>query len=268
MEFSEELLAAKRAALEAGSKAMEIYNAGASKVSFKEDKSEVTEADFASNELITERLDDFHHPLISEETAGSGAVGAEKTWVVDPLDGTMDFVRRTGEFSIMIGLLEKRKPVLGVVYVPVQAALYYAEKGKGAWVEKNGGKAEQISVSDKSSTSSFNIIVSKNHFTEQDAEFAKFLGAKHVSSKGSLGVKLAEIACGNAELYWNFQNLSIWDVCAPQALLEGAGGTVSDLQGKALDYGSRRLGTGFIATNGRANSALLSKFSEFMKKVK
>jgi len=269
MDFSDELLAAKHAALEAGAKVMGIYNAGASKVSLKEDRSEVTEADYTANETIIARLSPFSHPIISEETAGAGEVGAGKVWVVDPLDGTMDFVRRTGEFAVMIGLLEKRKPVLGVVYVPLQGALYYAEKGKGAHVEKNHGKAEKIGVSKAAAVSSFRILVSKNHFTEQDGEFVRFLGSPRVSQKGSMGVKLAEIASGNAELYWNFQKLAIWDVCGPQALLEGAGGNVCDLEGGELDYSGRRLNTGFIASNGKAGKELLSKFSAFLeKKVK
>lgn len=221
---------------------------------------ELTAADEEANSIITKGLQSTNHSIISEEN-DKRAITEEPVWVVDPLDGTKGFIKHTGDFCVMIGMLKKRKPVLGVVYVPVTGTLYYAKKGAGAWIEDENGK-RQLQTSGEDALSRFRIVISKEHFKENDAAFAKKLGGEFVK-RGSIGIKLGEIAAGNADLYYNFDGLSIWDICAPQAILEEAGGEVYDLQGNPLLYTCERFTAGIIATNGHCKEELLLAMREF-----
>ncbi|VVC03223.1 Fructose-1,6-bisphosphatase/inositol-1-monophosphatase [Candidatus Burarchaeum australiense] len=269
MKFSKDLFAAKILAIDAGKEIMRIYASDAkagSKVELKPDRSELTKADLASNSIILDGLKKTGYAVISEEEQTEAELPKDKMWVVDPLDGTMDFVRRTGEFAVMIGLLERRQPVLGVVHLPALGKTYYAEKGNGAHVESDG-KVADLHTSSRSHLNEFRLINSKNHFTAKDAVFIRFLDNGTLVQKGSIGVKLAEMAEARAEFYWNFSGLSIWDMCAPQAILEEAGGQVFDFKGRPLDYSAPRLANGILATNGKCKEEVLKAVSDFLQKT-
>lgn len=262
MNRSKELTAAINAAKTAGKKVMAAYAKGHSEFSLKLDKTEVTKADLASNKAIIQSLAGTNIPIITEETPSGTTIPSGKVWVADPLDGTKDFISGSDDFSVMIGLLESNRPVLGVVFLPKSGELYFAEKGKGAYLE-SAGTTKKIHVSGTTDLSAAKVIASKHHFEVADSEFAKFINATDFVRKGSIGVKLGEIAAGNADIYWNFDGLSIWDICAPQAILEEAGGNVCDLSGNRLDYVAERFKHGIIATNGKCRDRLLGRITQF-----
>lgn len=266
MSMPSELACAKDAAVAAGEKVMEFY--GKSGFSLKKDRTEVTEADMASNEILISRLSSFGYQIISEESDENALPGADgkKCWIIDPLDGTKDFISGGEDFAVMVGMASSLQPVLGVVYLPAKKTLFYAEKKKGAFVEA-GGRTAGLAVSAVSSLPNFRLIASKNHFSETDAKFRDFFGGASFSRRGSIGVKLSEIAAGNAEFYWNFDGLSVWDACAPQAILEEAGGEVFDLSGKRLECASIRFNRGILATNGKCKDEILKLADSFLAKT-
>ena len=237
-------------AQKAGDRIMELYEQNLALD--KEDEFPVTEADLESNRIIVEGLEKTGIPIISEETKELHVKEEKLMWVIDPLDGTKDFVERTGEFAVMIALMEDRQPVLGVVYAPAIDKLYYAAKGEGAWLREYGEDIK-LQVSDKELEK---MVVSRFHLSEEMQQIAERLGVKEFKKMGSVGVKYGAIAEGKAELciYTN-SKMGIWDDAAPHILLTEAGGKVFDCRGKEpeYDYVSKRMENGFIGTNGKGN---------------
>ena len=195
---------------------MQIYQRDY-QVKNKEDKSLVTEADLASEEIILKELKKYNYGIISEEEKNH--LFKEKTWVVDPLDGTKDFLYKTGEFSLMVGLLYKGKPILGVVYLPDQDKAYFAQKGKGAYLKKGDQPAEKLKVSNISNFKDSRLVVSRFHLDEATKNFASQNNITQMKPMGSIGVKLGLIAEGRAEAYLTFSNKTCqWDTCAPEII--------------------------------------------------
>lgn len=235
----------------AGAEAMKFYG-GEYPVKKKEDDSPVTRADLNSERIIIDGLKDFGYGILAEESGLQGA-RTDRFWVVDPLDGTRDFIQETDEFSIMVGLLEGEKPVLGVVYAPALGKLWHAVRGEGAFLRQAAGAKREISTSAASDLEEFRIVVSRNHFRERDKRIAQSLGIRSVKRMGSVGVKFSTIAEGEAELcLYTTGFLGPWDCCAPQAILEEAGGTVFDRRGEEpfYDPAGGKMERGFIGTNG------------------
>ena len=232
--FNEYLAMAKRAVFAGSEEVMKIYNEELVQ-NTKSDGSVVTNADLNSHHAIIDVLSDF--PVLSEEGDKTGRK-SDTMWIVDPLDGTNDFLNKTGDFSIMIGLLRKGKPLLGVVYVPVREDLYVASLGNGAY--KNG---KRIFTRRKGKV----MLVSRNHFTDEEKRFGKRLGAETFTEMGSIGTKLCTIAEGEADYYVNLSDkLGVWDACAPHIILEEARGVVTDKNGDALVYKGERMKKGLI----------------------
>ena len=236
---------------EAGRKALQFYRADYS-IEEKQDDSPVTEADLASEKILIEGLKDTGYGIVAEET---GLVEGEEDdlyWIVDPLDGTQDFIDKTGEFSIMVGLLVEGQPQFGVVFAPAQEKLWYAVKGKGAYLLE-GGKKTEISVAGKEKLENYELIASRNHFSETDKQVARELGISEVTRMGSLGIKFCSIAEGKSDLaYYTTYKLGVWDCCAPHAILEEAGGRVFDVHGGKLEYDleGKKMDRGVIGVGG------------------
>jgi len=264
IEFSEELVFAKKAAEGAGKIIMGQYKIHAYEFSLKEDKTEVTKADFLANESIMENLKNFNYPFITEETQFK-TVTPDKTWIIDPLDGTRDFIKRGKDFCTMIGLLENGIPVLGVVFAPALGKMYFAQKGGGATLEENG-ESKRIRVSKSMDSNELKFIVSLNHFSKIDGEFIKYSKIRNFVKMGSAGLKICSVAEGLGDVYFNFDGLSIWDLCAPQVILEQAGGKIVDLKGSKFVYDRKRFSDGIIAYNN--NAWIIGKIREFLKKRK
>ena len=208
----------------------------------------VTEADRASHRAILEVLGGLSPPdrIVSEEDGDENSPGREITgehrlWLVDPLDGTREFLARNGEFSIMVGLAVGRKAMVGAVYQPVPDRLFLGVVGMGAWVVENPaswGSVLALEVPDGKSAGPIRVVRSRSHGDQRLERLTELPGGIQWVVSGSVGIKCAMIALGEADLYVHpVPYLKEWDTCAPEAILAGAGGTVTDCLGKSLDYG-------------------------------
>lgn len=246
----------------AGDKILEIYSSQKKpKIYRKEDTSPVTEADFLSQEILLKGLKKYGWKILSEETEDDlSRLKEEKIWIVDPLDGTREFLDKKGEFSVMVGLIVRGEPVLGVVYKPCGGKIYFAQKGKGAYLKENGKKPAKLEVSSTSSLQEAHLLVTRSHFEEFEKKFIQYCRINKVTPMGSIGVKLGQIAEGKADCYITASaKTSEWDICAPEIILKEAGGKVTDLKGESLVYNRREVKNpnGIVASNGKIHTELL-----------
>jgi 3'(2'),5'-bisphosphate nucleotidase len=258
---------------EAGEKVLEYYKEDNYSQERKKDNSLVTQADIEANEIIKKRLSQTQIPILSEESPEDlSRLEAKRVWIVDPLDGTNDFIQKTGEFSILIALVEDKKPLLAGIFVPSKDELYIAEKGKGAYLSINDKEFQRIQVSQRKNLNEFRMLVSRNYFSKEEQEFCESLGMSDFLPCGSIGVKIAELAKGNAEFYFNAsKKLGQWDTCAPQLILEEARGEMYNLEGEELVYNNkeRKMLRGCVGTNGYEKENILKAIkasSLFMEK--
>ena len=229
-------------AVEAGKRILVVY-ASDFDVETKTDGSPLTRADMASHEHIVAQLAilDPSIPILSEESKDieyGQRKNWRKFWLVDPLDGTKEFVKRNGEFTVNIALIEDGKPVLGVVYVPVTGVTYAAAKGVGATHIDAEGLTRQIAVTDYRGGKAI-VVGSRSHAGPKLQEFVRRLEAEEGSvSNKSMGssLKLCLVAEGKADIYPRFGPTSEWDTAAAQCVVEVAGGKVVDMQGNMLGY--------------------------------
>ncbi len=224
----------------AGNAIMQIYD-GAFTVERKEDDSPLTLADLESQRIILEALTTLTPdiPVLSEESAN--APWAERRswhelWVVDPLDGTREFVKRNGEFTVNIALVVDHEPVLGLVSAPAQGLVYWGAAGVGAFSRHRGAAQQRIQVSPVQDP--MRVVGSRSHASPDTAAYLARLGPHVMSGIGS-SLKFCLLAEGRAELYARFGPTSEWDTAAGQALLEAAGGHVTRLDGHRLRYNCR-----------------------------
>lgn len=259
--LSKYLQLAQKAALEAGEKIMELY--GEVKAQKKADDSPVTKADLLSNQTIIEILTtDSDFPILSEESADdSNRLQKDAVWVIDPLDGTKDFIQQTDEFSLMIGLVYQGKSVVGVVYNPAKGDLYYASDTQGAWFKSANQPPQPISVSKQKDFQNFRMLVSRNHLLELEQNVASNLGIKNLIPCGSAGYKTALIARGQAEVYMNTSDKTWeWDICAADIIIKEAGGAISDMKGQEIIYNKKnpRNIHGFVISSGKGHEKIIS----------
>jgi 3'(2'), 5'-bisphosphate nucleotidase len=224
----------------AGAAIMRIYDRGFT-VQRKDDDSPLTLADLESQQVILEGLAEVTPdiPILSEESA-QAPWDERKTWrelwVVDPLDGTREFVKRNGEFTVNIALVRDHEPVLGVVAAPALGLLYWGASGVGAFSHHRGAVRVPIQVSPPQSP--LRVVGSRSHASAETAGYLAGLGPHAMTAIGS-SLKFCLVAEGNADLYPRFGPTSEWDTAAGQALLEGAGGHVTRLDGHRLRYNCR-----------------------------
>lgn len=246
----------------AGDEVMKIYETDFTHET-KADNSPLTQADLNSEKVLIEELKiNFpDHGIISEERENDLDVYNKRfIWVIDPLDGTKDFVQKTGEFSVMVALLEDCVPIMSAVYAPVIDKLYFAKKGFGSYLEINNGKIERLSISDIIDMKSARLVRSRNHFNEFDQKLCENLEIKNFIMMGSVGVKFGAIAEGVAELcYYTTDKMGIWDDAAAHIILKEAGGAVFDMDGNEPEYDleGRKMKNGFIGTNGKIDKNLI-----------
>lgn len=230
---------------------MEIYSRPFS-VEYKEDSSPLTEADSASHRVIAAGLPAIAPgvPVISEEGDSvpfEARRGFERFWLVDPLDGTKEFIKRNGEFTVNIALIENGAPVLGVVYAPAAGLMYFAERGRGAFRERAGEAPARI----RSGLAGTGIraVVSRSH---PDAHVEAFLKGYDVSSRVEAGssLKFCIVAEGRADLYPRFGETWEWDTAAGHAVAAEAGASVVLPDGSPLLYNKESIkNPGFIAAS-------------------
>jgi 3'(2'), 5'-bisphosphate nucleotidase len=259
------LTEAIRIARHAGTIIMKYYSQQI-KADLKEDKTIITQADLDSNAYICKELAKFGWPILSEENVDSAErLTHDRIWIVDPLDGTQDFVGHTDNFAVHIGLVEKNIPILGVVCTPVHATVYYAEKGKGAWMQKGKEKAVQIHASKKENN--LIVAVSYNNFSQKYQDFADKMHVKDLRRVGSVGVKLILVAKGECDLTINLNSYyKEWDTCAPEIIVHEAGGIVTDICGKPLLYNQTNVKRpyGVLATNKACHTAAVNAGEKFV----
>jgi len=176
--------------------------------------------------------------VVSEETPVPTAATSPRVWFVDPIDGTEELIRGSGEWSILIGLARARRAVLGVVYRPATGELYHAVSGEGAFRRSLPGFAdERIQVNEILNPREAVLVLSRSHPNSKVERVARALGIRESFPMGSLGVKLATIAAGGADLYLNFSGkCRFWDLCAPEVVLREAGGAVQSLREEPIVY--------------------------------
>ena len=255
------------ASLMAGEAIIELYKKNFS-TSVKSDKEPITEADIKSNTLIQKILSETNFPILSEETIDNKErLNHKKIWIVDPLDGTTDFVNRTGEFTIMIGLVENNKPILGVIYWPTEKKLFLGQKGQGAFKFYNGNWTK-ISVSDISELEKCRVVGSRYHISDKERNLLTSLKISKFTSKGS-SLKVTDVSSGNAELYFTTTNkIKQWDTCASYCLVTEAGGKMTDMFGNDLEYNTEKLNheNGLLVSNGLIHNQIINIYRETMVK--
>ena len=224
-------------AREAGERILEVYG-GEFAVTAKADKSPLTAADLAAHHTIVAGLEALAPalPVLSEESVAVPYAerGAWKRyWLVDPLDGTREFVKRNGEFTVNIALIDGDAPVLGVVHVPVTGVTYFASVDGGAFRQDDGAPR---AISSRTPPAAPPVIVgSRSHAGASLQAFLERLGAHQLVSVGS-SLKLCLVAEGAADCYPRFGLTSEWDTAAAQCVAEVAGASVTDLDGNRLRY--------------------------------
>lgn len=239
MELNHELLeAACRIAVDAGRRTLPIYNSDFD-VQTKDDNSPLTQADLAAHRAITAGLSELtpDTPQLSEEGAAIGYnVRAEwsEYWLIDPLDGTKEFINKNDQFTINIALVRDRRPVLGVVYAPVMETLWYGAEEIGAFRQQGDDQATSIEVSAARSERP-RVLVSRSHRSASiDELLARMPDYEPVGMGSSL--KFCVIAEGAADFYPRLGPTSEWDTAAGHAVLDAAGGRITDIRGRPLRY--------------------------------
>ena len=252
---------------EAASNVKEIYNCNDDLVTLiKEDGSPVTEADKKSNDIILETLKALtpEIQIISEETYSKNNIHKYEDlfWLIDPLDGTKEFINKTGEFTINIALISKNKPVFGVVSAPISGQIW------------TGSIFDKKLASKKLVSKKLRIVSSRNHITKNDKKLFGYLDERNIAfelvEKGS-SIKICNLADNVADIYPRFGPTSEWDIAAAHAVLLSSGGSILKLSNfKTLDYGKEKtiLNPPFIAFR---NNDMLNKYggilSDFYKNL-
>jgi len=251
--MEKELAVAKKLALEAGAILMDYYNRTLT-IDWKAPGDPVTRADKEASELIVTHLGrEFpQHAILSEEEPDNlSRLTQSHVWMIDPMDGTREFIEHRGEFAVQIGFVIDGTPVLGVVYQPTAGKLYYAAQGLGAFLESNGAVTPLL-VSTEDRASHITMAVSRSHRSRRVDAIRERLGIKNVLPMGSVGLKVGAVCEGLAHLYIHTgSSTHLWDTCGPEAILRQAGGRMTDVSNQPLRYDSRDLQNpnGLIASN-------------------
>lgn len=244
----------------AGAAIMEVYRSDDFGATSKADNSPLTLADLAAHKCIVDELSklDPAYPILSEEDANTPYDERSKWncyWLVDPLDGTKEFVKRNGEFTVNIALIENGTPVLGVVYAPVLEVCYYAARGSGAFVQRSSGPPQAIKAIVHTEGAAIKVVASRSHSDERTAALLKKLGDHECISMGS-SLKLCLVAEAAAHFYPRLGPTMEWDTAAAHAVVKEAGGMVCDMAEQELRYNKEDLHNPEFLVLAKENSKL------------
>ncbi len=237
------LVLAKEAALKAGQEILRVYEADDFGIEHKSDQSPLTRADKAAHHTIIDLLNKTDYPVLSEE--GAEVLYTERKswsrfWMIDPLDGTKEFIKRNGEFTVNIAIIDNGVPILGVVYVPVQKKLYYSAENLGAFLEFNGA-TESLHLSKKQDLENLRVVASRSHLNDETKDFIQKLHKPQIVSMGS-SLKFLCIANGQAEVYPRFAPTMEWDSAAADAICREMGLIVQNIDTlEPLQYNKENL---------------------------
>ena len=258
-----ELDIAIKAAKEAGDAILEIYQRDFD-THTKKDNSPITEGDLKSNEIIKKILSETEHVILSEEDNDDlSRLSENMVWIVDPLDGTSDFIDKTGEFTIMIALIKNKKPILGVIGWPTEKTFFVAQKGSGAFRYSND-EWHKISVTSISELSKCRTVGSRHHLSDREKSFIKKLGIEDFTSIGS-SLKVGKISSGEAEAYITTTNkMKEWDSAASYCIISEAGGKMTDMLGNDITYNNKNVfhQNGILVTNGLIHDEIVREFKK------
>lgn len=267
--LEKELDTARSVAREAGLRLMEFYRTDY-QVQWKGHDDPVTVADHAANELIVEELRRAFpaDAVLSEEFPDDLArLSNDRVWMVDPMDGTKQFIDHVDEFAVMIGLSVGRSPMLGVVYNPAREKMYYAAAGMGAFVEEKWS-TKRLRVASTSDPGRMTVALSRSHHSPRVDSICAALGVEGKVRQGSVGLKFGLLAEGIAHLYIHLgDRTNQWDSCGPEAILREAGGVITDTRGAAIEYNGREIRNrrGIVASNGPLHDRIIRVIEQSMR---
>ena len=270
MTLDRELELARKLALEAGEIARRLQAVGI-KVDRKAGNEPVTQADRdASDHIVRALAEAFPDDSILSEEAPPDATRFThpRVWMVDPIDGTKDFIRGEDGYATMIGLLIGDEPALGAVYQPIGDRLYFAAVGAGAWFSEKRATPVRMSTSTIADPEQIRMVASKSHRGPEIDRVRQVLKISDELNVGSVGLKMGLIARGVRDLYVNpSSHAKLWDTCGPEAILREAGGRVTDACGRPLNYRGEALGhlSGIIASNGALHATVVEKLAPLFK---
>ena len=253
------------AVIDAGKAVMKIYGQEF-ETKIKANNEPLTQADIESNKIIHKIISMSDHPILSEETEDDKKrLEQDTVWIIDPLDGTSDFINKTDEFTIMIGLVRKQVPILGVIFCPILNALYVAQQNQGAY-QLLDERWSKISVSTISDIAECRAVCSRHHLSENEHNFLQNIHPVKLTQRGS-SLKAIDIASGIAEFYFTSSNkIKQWDTCASYCLIKEAGGNITDIFGNDLEYNTEQINhkNGISITNGSVHTQLINSYKKFM----
>lgn len=222
----------------AGDAIMRVYESDDFDVQQKGDESPLTKADLAAHNVICDGLKALamQYPIISEESSDISWEQRkhwQRYWLVDPLDGTKEFIKRNGEFTVNIALIENGEPILGVVYAPVLDAMYIGERNKGASLNGEIIRVEQ------NEPETLRIVGSRSHASQETTDWLEQLGKPYEIVAMGSSLKICLVAEGKADIYPRLGPTCEWDTGAAHAVLNGAGGTITTVDGEPLRYNQK-----------------------------
>ena len=257
-----------RAIKEAANRVLEIYNDDF-ETSVKEDKSPVTLADIESHRIITGILSESNTTIVSEEGERQIGNARSRFWLVDPLDGTREFVDKNGEFTIMIALVESGKPIIGLISHPLADSIYLAQDGRGAF--KHDGKVwARLHVSDIETLNKSRAVISRSHVSAEELSFIDSLKVSGYSRLGS-SLKALRICAGDAEIYFAANaKMKQWDTCASCCLVTESEGRMTDMFGSEIVYSTAAASheKGIVISNGRVHDEFIGKCDPMRAKIR
>ena len=233
--------------------AIMVIAQSAPSVDRKADHSPVTIADTTANDLIVAALNDLTPdiPVVSEEGAHVLKAPDAPFWLVDPLDGTKEFIAGNGEFTVNIGLIERREPTLGVIYAPAQERMFFSS-GPGKAFQQLGQAAPKPIMTRAATPGGIVALASRSHLDERTQEFLQQANVTDIRQMGS-SLKLGLIAAGEADLYPRFGPTMEWDTAAGHAIIVAAGGSLTKTDGSPFRYGKRTLKNADFVARGRSS---------------
>lgn len=267
--FERELGLARSIALEAAA-LVRTFTGRKLRIDVKMGNEPVTEADLAANELIVTRLAAAFpgDAILSEELPDTGArLGAARVWMVDPIDGTRDFILGEPGFAVMIGLCVDGVPMVGVVSQPIVQKTYGGVVGGSAWMENADGHRTALETSPLSVPEGIRLVASKSHRTSGVEAIKRALGIEDEMNMGSVGLKIGLVAEATRDLYvYTGGRTKLWDTCGPEAILRAAGGQMTDLDGSPLDYVGPDLHNrrGIVASNGHLHDHVIGAIRDLV----
>lgn len=236
----------------------------------------MTAADIAANHYILEKLQEAlgeEFGYLSEEThQGTDPLSQPWVWIIDPLDGTRDFIDKTGEYAVHIALTYQQSPMLAVVAVPETDKVYFATKGNGTYVETRNGDVKPLRVSERSKVEELYLVASRTHRDERFQKLLDNMPFKDRNYVGSVGCKISTILEQQSDVYISLSGKSApkdWDFAAPELILTEAGGKFSYFNGEPVKYnrGDVRQWGGIMASNGHCHEFLCELASNALNKI-